>query len=367
MAKGIKTGASMFRKRTGVVESVLRSLGGVSELTVASEGGFAPAVNYEALTGPVSIGDLVLLNNTALYLDLGTGGADFVCHNFSAPAAPFDGKGHIMKMRYTPWQIRVLSCEEEAAGNRERLASFRSLDRMPVLIGELHSMLAPAAAVIKFFRPGCRVVYVMSDGGALPALFSRTLAELKAKGLIDGSITCGHAFGGDLEAVNVYSALAAAKAVLQADLALITMGPGNVGTGTRLGFSGMEVGEHVNRAGALGGMPLVIPRISFADARTRHRGISHHTLTALDVAAFAPARLVLPRAPRPQMRLMLGQLARLSLHRRHRVLVREAPALTPIMAHFGLSPAESMGRRFGDDPLFFAAAAAAAASALDSM
>jgi hypothetical protein len=355
----------MIRKRVGVVGSLLSAGDPVSRLEVFSEGGTVTALNYETLTGPARPGDLVLLNNTALHLGLGTGGVDFVYHNFSAPPQPFCGSGHIIKLRYTPWQVRVLSCEEEAAGFQQRLDRFQNLKQMPVLIGELHSMLAPAAAVIKFYRPDCRVIYLMSDGGALPAAFSRTLAELKTKGLIEGSITCGQAFGGDLEAVNLYSGLAAAREILKADLVMISMGPGNVGTGTCLGFSGMEVGEHINRVNALGGVPLVIPRISFADGRPRHRGISHHTLTALSLAAFSPAWLVLPRARGSQLRRMFGQLAMQGLQRRHRILVRPSPPVEAIMKRFDLSPAQSMGRSFQDDPLFFNAAGAAAAAALD--
>jgi hypothetical protein len=369
MSKDKKFGdcQTLIRKRIGVVDAVRAESGGVSELTVFSEGRLCAAINYTALTGPAQAGDLVLLNNTALYLGLGTGGTDFIYHNFSAPDYPCAGRGHIMKLRYTPCQIRVLSCEEEDAGNQDRLAAFQSLELMPVLIGELHSMLSPAVAVIKYYRPACRVVYLMSDGGALPAAFSRTLAELKGKGLLEGSISSGHAFGGDLEAVNVYSALVAAKEILKADLVIVAMGPGNVGTGTRFGFSGMEVGEHINRVNALGGIPIVIPRISFADQRLRHRGISHHTLTALGFAACSTALLILPKAGFAQTRLMLGQLARRGLHRRHRVLVRAAPPLEKIMQYFCLSAAESMGRGYHDDPLLFNAAAAAAATAVTAM
>jgi len=154
---------------------------------------------------------------------------------------------------------------------------------------------------------------------------------------------------------------------LKAELVIVAMGPGNVGTGTRFGFSGMEVGEHINRVNALGGTPIVIPRISFADQRLRHRGISHHTLTALSFAACSPAVLILPKTGFAQTRLMLDQLARRGLHRRHRVLVRAAPPLERIMQYFCLSVAHSMGRGYRDDPLFFNAAAAAAATAVAAM
>ncbi len=332
-----------------------------------SEGERVKAVNYIDLTGPAYPGDRVLLNNTALHLGLGTGGFDFVCHNFSRPLPPFGRSGHIMKLRYTPWQIRVLACEEEAAGNQEQLAAFRSLEGRPMLIGGLHSTLAPAAAVIKHYRPSCRLVYLMTDGGALPLHFSRAVAELREKGLLSGTVTCGHAFGGDLEAVNVYSALVASRVILKADLIIIAMGPGHVGTGTRYGFSAIEVGEHVNRVNVLGGVPVVIPRLSGADSRSRHCGVSHHTLTALAEAALSPADLVLPLVRRSQLKPLLEQLRQAGITRRHRLLVKKAPPVGEIMGRFGLAPPETMGRGYKQDPLFFQAVGAAALAAAEKV
>ena len=60
--------------------------------------------------------------------------------------------------------------------------------------------LAPVLLAIAHDRPGSRVVYVMSDQGALPMAFSRSVAELRASGLLAGTVTVGQAFGGDLEA-----------------------------------------------------------------------------------------------------------------------------------------------------------------------
>lgn len=354
----------MIFRRIGVVEAVLEKDQKVERLAVSVNGEKIEAVNYGDLTGPAFPGDSVILNSTALRLGLGTGGVDFVYHNNSRPLPPFEKGGHIMKLRYTPWQVKVLSCEEREAGCRNRLNRFRGLDGMPVLIGELHSMLAPAVATLKYYRPASRVAYIMTDGAALPLPFSRTVAELKEKKLIDASVTCGHAFGGDYEAINLYSALAACRALVQADITIVTMGPGNAGTGTRFGFSGMEVGEHINRVSALGGIPVVIPRISFADHRRRHRGISHHTLTALFAAAFAPARVVLPDMQNSHLRMVLQQLDRRGLRHHHRLQVVKAPPVEAIMKRLRLAPAESMGRRYRDDPVFFDAAAAAAVASL---
>ena len=120
----------------------------------------------------------------------------------------------------------------------------------------------------------------MSDGGALPAWFSRSVAGLRAAGWLSACITAGQAFGGDLEAVTVHTALLAARHVAGASIAVVTQGPGNLGTGTRWGFSGVAAGEAINAAGTLRGRPVAALRISDADPRQRHRGISHHSLTS---------------------------------------------------------------------------------------
>ena len=41
--------------------------------------------------------------------------------------------------------------------------------------------------------------------------------------------------------------------------------------------------EAVNAAGSLGGAPVLAPRVSSADERERHRGLSHHTLAVLEL------------------------------------------------------------------------------------
>jgi len=336
----------------------------VSEVKVIVDGIVKTAINYNFLTGPVKTGDRLLLNTTAVHLALGSGGYHFVEFNFSHPLPPFEGRGHIMKLCYTPWQMRVLSCEEYASGNRALLARFGGLDKTPVLIGELHSMIAPAVAVLKYYRPACRIAYIMTDETALPLPFSRTIARLQEKGLLSGTVTCGHAFGGDLEAVNVYSALAACRSLIGADFIVIAPGPGSIGTASRLGFSGMETGDHVNRVNALGGTPLYIPRISFAERRRRHFGVSHHTLTALALASLSPALLVLPQMDPQRLRLCLNQLTGRKLLSRHQLQLLQAPPLEMIMEQMEIGPMESMGRSYRDDPCFFDAAASAAAAAL---
>ena len=102
---------------------------------------------------------------------------------------------------------------------------------------------------------------------ALPADFSRTVAGLRESEWLAACISVGQAYGGDLEAVNVHTGLLAAHLVVGADVAVVAQGPGNLGTGTRWGFSGTSAGEAVNAAGVLGGRPIASLRVSEADQR----------------------------------------------------------------------------------------------------
>ena len=131
---------------------------------------------------------------------------------------------------------------------------------MPVVVADLHSALPAVLAGIQgSYRTdrgsAPRVAYVMTDGGALPAWFSRTVAGLREAGWLAATITTGQSFGGDLEAVTVHSGLLTARHVVGADIAIVAQGPGNLGTGTRWGFSGVAAGEAVNAAADAGRPP----------------------------------------------------------------------------------------------------------------
>ncbi len=224
----------------------------------------------------------------------------------------------------------------------------------------MHSMLAPAAAGIKTISNGtARVVYVMTDGAALPLPLSNLVHELKSAGLVDATITCGHAFGGDWECVNIYTALLTAKTAALADVIIVAMGPGIVGTASPLGFTGVEQGEIINAVNILGGRPVAIPRISFADTRKRHYGISHHTVTALGKIALTSCTVVLPElADDSQRTLIQNQLCHAWPDGKHRLALEDGwPALEEL-GRLGIR-VTSMGRTPADDPVFFLAAGAA--------
>ena len=202
--------------------------------------------------------------------------------------------GHLVKARYLPLQAMVAGADEQGSAYHELFADADSIEGMPVVVADLHSALAPILLAIEYDRPGTRVVYVMSDQGALPLAFSRSVAELRTSGLLAGTVTVGQAFGGDLEAVSLHSGLLAARLALDAELVVVTQGPGNLGTGTRWGFSGVNAGEAINAAAILGGRPVATLRISGADSRERHRGVSHHSLTAYGRVALCPADIAVP-------------------------------------------------------------------------
>jgi hypothetical protein len=229
------------------------------------------------LIGPVSVGDRVVVNTTAVDLGLGTGGWDVVHWNLSREAWSGPGGGHVLKLRYTSLQVDTGVAEEGAV----------DLAGKPVVACDVHSQLAPVAMAFAEAAPGRRLTYVMTDSAALPLALSDLVADLVGRGLLADTITCGQAFGGQREAVNLHSALVLADG----DAVVVAPGPGVVGTGSRLGFGGLEVATVIDAATVLGGRPIVAVRYSGADDRARHRGRSHHTTTALELAshpALAP-------------------------------------------------------------------------------
>jgi hypothetical protein len=339
-----------------------RAWPGARELTVAlrrrapGDPQQMPALAYPALVGEPAVGDRVLLTCGALALGLGTGGyALVVALPDRLPPDPPPGGGHLVKARYTPLQTIVAGVDEQSSPHHDLLADADDLAGMPVVTADLHSALPAVLAGIRADAPQAAVAYVMTDGGALPAWFSRTLGDLA--GSLVGVVTTGQAFGGDLEAVNVHSGLLAARHVLFADVAVVTQGPGNLGTGTRWGFSGTATGEAVNAAAALGGRPVGALRISAADPRPRHRGVSHHSLTAYGRVALAGADLVVPAGLEPALAADVAQaVARLA--ERHRIVTVDTAGLLDALRD---SPARlsTMGRDLAADTGYFLTAAAA--------
>ncbi|MCA1708448.1 MAG: DUF3866 family protein, partial [Actinobacteria bacterium] len=100
---------------------------------VSLPNGEVEAVGFPAMLGSLKAGDRVVVNTTGIELGLGTGGVAFVLWNLDAepPAAQLDG--HIMKLRYTPWQTEVVTAESPESPHHDALANVESIDDMPVV------------------------------------------------------------------------------------------------------------------------------------------------------------------------------------------------------------------------------------------
>jgi hypothetical protein len=346
----------VIRLRTGTVRRTRQVHPGLVEALVEVEGREERALAYPALCGPVAEGAAVVLNTTAVALGLGTGGYHFVIavegqHDVDPPPG-----GHVMKLRYTPLQATVQAATQQGSPHRGSVPE--ALEGLPVVWLALHSMLGVAAAGA-MAAGASRVAYVMTDGAALPAALSRQVQRLREAGLLHAVVTCGQAFGGDLEAVTVFDGLLAARGVAGADVILVGDGPGKVGTGTRWGASDVGSGMSLNATGVLGGRPVAALRVSFAEPGYRHQGVSPHSLTVLREVALLPVNVAVPALEDEERRAQVWDALRgAALEERHQLVeVTGGPALA-VLRERGVD-AETMGRSIDEDPVFFEAAGAA--------
>ncbi len=307
-----------------------------------------PAYVLIELVGVADVGDRVIINTTAVDLGLGTGGwhvVHWIGTREGATSISRAQAGHIMKLRYTSLQTATGAAEEDGEVPDD-------LDGTPVVALALHSQLASGVAAAKVVNPELRLVYVMTDGAALPIALSDLVHELRQWRLLDATVTAGHAFGGTAEAVNVRSGLAVARHVLGADVIFVGMGPGSVGTSTTTGFSGLEVGATIDSINDANGHAIAALRVSDADRRPRHQGVSDHSRTVLRTAVHTPVAVPVPRGT--------SDLPDLGAHA---VVVEEdVPDWEARLAKHGIEPT-SMGRDAQADPRLFGFAAAAGAYA----
>jgi Protein of unknown function (DUF3866) len=329
---------------------------GEDPLTVEVDGERRPAWADVALLGEMREGDEVVVNVAALDLGLGSGGFDVVHVNLTRGLEASRERGeHVIKLNYTSLQHPVepvearlfLSGDIEGKGTAE--ASQRAI---PALVLPLHGHLAPAAWAAAQAAPGLRVGYVQTGGGALPGSLSRDVAALRERGLLCGHVTAAPAYGGEHEALSVAGALDAAAGRLAWDAAIVAPGPGIIGSETRLGHGGMAALDSAHAALSLDLPTFLAPRLSEADPRKRHRGVSHHTLTVLQLL-LAPVEIAVPSG-NPEIATQLAD-ATGDRHKLH-----EVPVELDAYVASGL-PARTMGRGIEDDELFYAAPLAAGA------
>src|SRR3954471_20261626 len=260
----------MLTLRRGRITAVVSRAEGLARLEVDG----APCIAYPRLTGPVALGDDVLVNVQARELELGSGGFDVLYANRTrGPDLWAEEGAHVMKLPYTPAQAAARHAEEGRV-------LPESLDGLRVVCCSLHSQVAPVCAGI---GAGRRVAYVQVPGGALPVSLSDTLRELRAHELVATTVAVDACFDGDVQCVSIASALlwCVAEGFY---VAVAGIGPGVVGTGTSFGHGGVAAAAAAHVARALGGEPILAVRASESDARDRHRGVSHHVRDILKLA-----------------------------------------------------------------------------------
>ncbi|HSK49778.1 MAG TPA: DUF3866 family protein [Solirubrobacterales bacterium] len=334
----------------------------VEPLTVEVDGKRRRAWADERLLGPMREGDEVVVNVAALDLGLGSGGFDLVHVNLSrgleGGGAP--GDEHVIKLNYTSLQHPVAPVEAES--NKSRFLSPDIRDkgttrRAPVLVLPLHGHLAPAAWAAAQAAPGLKVGFVQTAGGALPGSLSRDVAVLRKHGLLCGHITAAPAYGGEREALSTVGALDAAAGALDWDAILVAPGPGIIGSDTEYGHGGMAALDSAHAALALQLPTLISPRLSSGDPRDRHRGLSHHTCTVLELL-LGGVKVAMPEQGGEEIAGASSALAELkdACGSRHRLV----PSQVDLSAYAASGlPSRTMGRDLQDDPLFFAAPLAA--------
>ncbi|MBA3866938.1 MAG: DUF3866 family protein [Solirubrobacterales bacterium] len=339
--------------RRGVVVSA-------APLVVEVAGERRPAWADTALLGEMRESDEVIVNAVAVELGLGSGGFDVVHVNLTRLEGGGGGSGaeHVVKLNYTSLQYPVepvegvgdasqgtARFENDGIGAKGTTGSARGVS---VAVLPLHGHLAPAAWAAAQASPGLRLGYVQTAGGALPGSLSRDLAELRERGLLCGHITAGPAYGGEHEALSTVGALDAA-ARLGWDAVLVGPGPGIIGSDTEFGHGGMAALDSAHAALSLRLPTLISPRLSATDPRERHRGLSHHTRTVLDLLLASVDVAVPDGHPEAMAELESAQGP-------HHL------SLAPVdLAGYGESglPTRTMGREIAEDPLFFAAPLAA--------
>ncbi|MDQ4005715.1 MAG: DUF3866 family protein, partial [Actinomycetota bacterium] len=264
---------------------------------------------------------------------------------------------HVLKLRYTPLQAKVVAVEEPESPHREAFESARGLDGLPAAWVPLHSMVGAAAAGARASGAE-RIAYVMTDGAALPLALSEQVHALREAGLLDAVVTAGQAFGGDLEAVNAFSGLLAASAVARADAVVVADGPGKVGTASRWGASDVAAGMVLNAISILGGRAVAALRVNFADPDYRHHGVSPHSITVLREIALAPVHVAVPVLDDEERGVVWEALKDAGLEERHQLVEVTGQPAIDLLNERGVA-GQSMGWTLEEEPALFLAAGAA--------
>ena len=273
---------------------------------------------------------------------------------------------NVMKLNYTSLQHAVEPVEDERAGATRRAARWRC--------SRCTASWRRSRGPSRRARRARGSATCRRRAARSPADTRAPCATLRERGLLAGHLTAGAAFGGEGEAITTAGALHHGLRTLGWDAAVCGPARGSWARARRSATAAWSALDSAHVALALGCPTLLVARMSSSDERERHRGISHHTLTVLDLL-LEPVTVALPagmRSPvgadlraglgavfggampasRPALALDVERPVRITRHDWRRAAVD-----LPAYAASGL-PAETMGRGLVEDPLFFGAALA---------
>ena len=196
---------------------------------------------------------------------------------------------HVMKVRYTSLQADVRTAEERYP----ELADVASVSEMPVVAASLHSQVAGVAVAFKHLRPDARLVYVMTDGvvadrhlGARVAVAGAVAA--RRDGHVRAGVRRGPRSGVVAQRPGDREARRAGRRGCRRDGARKR---GNCDP-PRFQRDRARLGARRHR-GSSAGIPIAVTGTR-ADPRDRHRGVSHHSITALLTATRSRVGVAVP-------------------------------------------------------------------------
>lgn len=361
MNQNVKGGAEVEQECWTVTESILFEDETIQIIQTADTS--YPAILYKRFFPAVSIGTNLIINQTATSLELGTGGYDLVKHVMASKRQRANCNNHIMKLRYTPLQ-HVGNNVEEMAELSFLFETHLSLQNKKIILAELHSMVPLIYDIATEIDASTSCCFIFDDSASLTIEISSHIRRLQ---MLDNfhSITVGQCIGGEYDAVSLASALQFAHGYLHADLIIISVGPGVVGTGTKFGHTAMDIANWANTVGSLSGCPVWIPRLSFVDQRDRHYGLSHHTITPLLNFTYCPCVLIFPPLQSEQKELIASQLTRPGKSEHHMIYSSKLSNEEAVRRVLAGGKVKTMGRGYDDDPVFFEAVSEAVSFCLE--
>jgi hypothetical protein len=223
----------------------------------------------------------------------------------------------------------------------------------PIVYAILHSMISPLVTTIKHIKPNAIISCVYTYGGAMNANNSFTLKKLRSSELINSVITTGECYGGDYESINITTGIIFGFNQLNSDIIIVCCGPGVAGSSTFYGFSTFDFIGLIYISKLLGLCPVLIPRISMADKRERHRGVSMQSLSILQTLDF-PVHVPVYKDNEDieGFNYIYNQLSDNGIMNKHKVQFIDNPVIKKNIDCMNINT-RVMGRNYIEDPWFF--------------